>query len=65
MSQQRRPGKYLDELRERAVRMVLQAQRDCGSQWEATSSVAEKLDPTPETVRLWVRRIEAKVGESS
>ena len=56
MTEQRRPGKYLDELRERAVRMVFEAERDCGSQWAAIASVAEKLGPTPETVRKWVRR---------
>ena len=62
MSEQRRPGKYPDELRERAVRMVYEAERDCGSRWEAISSVAEKLGPTPETVRLWVRRTEVDAG---
>ena len=62
MSDQRRPGKYPDELRERAVRMVYEAERDCGSQWEAISSVAEKLGPTPETVRKWVRRTEIDTG---
>ena len=58
MSEQRRPGRYPDEFCERAVRMVLGAQRDCGSQWEAITSVARKLGPTPETVRKWVRRME-------
>ena len=62
MTDQRRPGRYPDELRERAVRMVFEAQRDCGSQWEAISSVAHKLGPTPETVRKWVRRMEIDVG---
>ena len=62
MSEQRRPGKYPDELRERAVRMVFEAERDCGSRWGAISSVAEKLGPTPETVRLWVRRVEVDAG---
>ena len=49
-------------MRERAVRMVFEAQRHCGSQWEAISSVAEKLGPTPETVRKWVRRCEVDGG---
>ena len=49
-------------MRERAVRMVFEAQRDCGSQWEAISSVAHKLGPTPETVRKWVRRMEVDSG---
>ncbi len=63
MSVQRRPGKYPDELRERAVRLVFEVQRGCGSQWEAISSVAEKLGPTPETVRKWVRRVEVDAGQ--
>ena len=55
MAQQRRPGRYPVEMRERAVRMVFEAERRCGSQWEAICSVAEKLSPTAETVRKWVR----------
>ena len=38
MSEQRRPGRYPDELRERAVRMVLEAQRDCGSEFTGPPS---------------------------
>lgn len=55
-------GKYPDELRERAVRMVLDHQHEYGSQWEAICSVAEKLGPKAETVRLWVRRAEVDGG---
>ena len=62
MSEQRRPGKYPDELRERAVRMVFEAERHTTSQWEAIRSVADKLGPTPETVRKWVRRVEIDDG---
>ena len=62
MTDQRRRGKYPDEMRERAVRMVFEARQHCGSQWEAISSVAEKLGPTPETVRKWVRRMEIDAG---
>jgi transposase len=57
-----RQGKYPDELRERAVRMVLEHEGEYGSQWEAICSVAEKLGPKAETVRLWVRRAEADEG---
>lgn len=63
MSEQRRRGKYPDELRERAVRMVFEAERHAGSQWEAIRSVADKLGPTPETVRKWVRRMEVDGGQ--
>jgi transposase len=42
--------------------MVLEHQHEYGSQWEAITSVAEKLGPTPETVRKWVRRVEIDGG---
>lgn len=54
--------RYPDELRERAVRMVLDHQQEYGSQWEAICSVAEKLGPQAETVRKWVRRAEIDSG---
>ena len=63
MTDQRRPGKYPDELRERAVRMVVEATPARGSQWEAICSVADKLGPTAETVRKWVRRAEIDGGQ--
>ena len=57
-----RHGKYPDEMRERAVRMVLDHAHEYGSQWEAICSVAEKLGPKAETVRLWVRQAERDSG---
>jgi len=62
MTEQSRPGRYPVEMRDRAVRMVFEAERHGGSQWEAICSVAEKLGPTPETVRRWVRRVEVDGG---
>ena len=55
-------GRYPVELRESAVRMVLENRRLYGSQWGAICSVADKLGPTPETVRKWVRRAEIDGG---
>ena len=50
--------RYPPELRERAVRMVLEASREgvYSSEWAAICAVAQMLGPTPETVRKWVRR---------
>jgi len=59
-----RHGRYPAELRERAVRMVLEHEHEYGSQWEAICSVAEKLGPTAETVRLWLRQAERDTGRS-
>ena len=64
-SHQQHRGKYPDEMRERAVRMVLDHQDEYGLQWEAICSVAEKLGPNAETVRLWVRRAETDRGVRS
>jgi len=48
-------GRYSVEVRERAVLLVLEQQRDYESQWAAISSVAEKFGCSAETLRKWVR----------
>jgi transposase len=57
-----RSKRYPPELRERAVRMVLEHQHEYPSQWAAITSIAEKFGPTPETLRSWVRRVEIDDG---
>jgi len=49
-------------VRERAVRMVLEHERDHNSQWSAIVSIASKIGCTPETLRKWVRRTEIDTG---
>ena len=57
-----RSKRYPPELRDRAVRMVLEHQHEYPSQWAAITSIAEKFGPTPETLRSWVRRVEIDDG---
>ena len=57
-----RHGRYPRELRDRAVRMVLDHQQDYASQWEAICSIAEKFGTTSETMRRWVRQAEVDDG---
>ena len=57
-----RPSRYSPEVRERAVRMVFECEREHSSQWAAIVSIATKIGCTPETLRKWVRRTEVDTG---
>ncbi len=54
--------KYPAEVRERAVRLVLDHQGEHASQWEAITSIAGKIGCTAETLRRWVRQAERDSG---
>ena len=55
--------KFSAEVRERAVRLVLEQQHEHGSQWAAMESIAAKIGCTAETLRKWVRRAERDGGQ--
>ena len=55
--------KYSPETRERAVRLVWEAEPDHGSQWAAIRSISEKVGCTAETLRKWVRQAERDSGK--
>jgi transposase len=57
-----RPGRYRQELGERAVRMVFEHQDEHPSQWAAICSIAHKYGVSAETLRKWVRRVEIDAG---
>ena len=57
-----RSTRYSPELRERAVRMVIEHAEEYPSEWAAMTSVAGKLGMTPETLRKWVRRAQIDGG---
>ena len=48
-----RQGRYPQELRERAVRMVFEHQDEHPSQWAAICSIAAKFWISAETLRNW------------
>jgi len=49
---------YSPEVRERAVRLVLEGGGEHPTQWAAINSVAAKIGCTAETLRKWVRQAE-------
>jgi transposase len=58
-----RPVRYSPEVRERAVRMVREHEREYDSQWAAMVSIASKIGCTGETLRSWVRQAERDGGK--
>ncbi len=55
-------NRFSPEVRQRAVRMVLDHGGDHASQWAAIGSIAAKIGCSGETLRHWVRRHERDAG---
>ena len=58
-----RPSRFSPELRERAVRLVMEQRSAHPSEWAALQAVAPKLGTTAETLRKWVRQAERDTGQ--
>jgi transposase-like protein len=55
--------KFSPEVRERAVRMVLEHRGEYPSLWAAVESMAAKIGCVPQTLLSWVQRHEIDTGQ--
>ena len=58
-----RASKFSPEVRDRAVKMVLEHRGEYESEWAAIESVAAKIGSTAETLRSWLRQHERDTGK--
>lgn len=58
-----RPSRFSPEVRERAIRLVMEQRPTHPSEWAALQAVATKLGTTAETLRKWVRQAERDTGQ--
>jgi len=57
--------RYSPELKQRAVRLVLQLREETGEKHGSVKRVAEQLDVGVESLRSWVKQAEIDAGERS
>ncbi len=62
MTERQPTKKFSPEVRQRAVRMVLEHRGEHASEWAAIGSIAGKIGCSGETLRHWVRRAEHGQG---
>jgi len=58
-----RASKFSPEVRDRAVKMVLEHRGEYESEWAAIESVAAKIGSTAATLRSWLRQHERDTGK--
>jgi transposase len=59
----KKSNKFSPEMRERAVRMVLEHRGEYESLWAAIESIAPKVGCVPQTLLTWVKRVEIDSGK--
>ena len=56
-------NKFSPEVRNRAIRMVLDHEAEHPSRWAAVSSIAAKIGCSPATLHEWVKKTEVDAGK--
>ena len=56
-------NKFSPEVRERAVRLVLDNQVQHGSRWQAVLSISAKIGCAPQALNEWVKKAEVDIGK--
>ena len=60
----KRPG-FPSEVRERAVRLVYEQEKEHKSQWAAITAIASKIGCSAQTLSSWIKRRDIDTGRRS